>query len=133
MDYASLKLTHQVAVVLSAAGFFARGLGVLAGAAWVRGRIAHSLPHMVDTVLLGSALMMAWMLQLNPLSTPWLAAKIAGLLLYIGLGLLALRPGRSMAQRAAAWLAALLCLGWIVSVAMTKHPLGALRPLFGAL
>ena|GEM_PF-5957928 len=56
MDYLTLKTIHQTAVALSVAGFFARGLGALSGAAWVRGRIAQSLPHAVDSVLLLSAL-----------------------------------------------------------------------------
>ena len=128
MDYASLKLTHQVAVALSAAGFCARGLGAFAGASWVRGRAARVAPHVVDTVLLASALALAWALRLNPLTTPWLAAKIGGLLLYIALGMLALRPGRPIALRVAAWVVALAVLGWIVSVAVSKDPLGWLRP-----
>lgn len=128
MDYATLKLVHQTAVALSFSGFFARGLASLAGAAWVRGRAARTLPHVVDTVLLLSALTMAWMLRLTPAAAPWLVAKIAGLLLYIGLGMLALRPGRPRALRAAAWLAALLVFGWIVAVAMTKNPTIGWRP-----
>ena len=63
-------------------------------------------------------------LQLNPLSTPWLAAKIAGLLAYIGLGVVALRPQRPPAQRALAWIAALLCFAQIVAVAITKQASG---------
>lgn len=129
MDYATLKLTHQAAVGLSAAGFFARGIGVIAGAAWVRARAARLWPHVVDTVLLASALALAWALRLNPLTTPWLIAKIGGLLVYIALGMLALRPGRPLALRVAAWAAALTTLAWIVSVALTKDPLGWLRPL----
>jgi len=124
MDYAALKLVHQGAVALSIVGFFARGLGSLANAAWVRGRPARTLPHVVDTVLLGSAIALAWALQLNPLTTPWLAAKIAGLLAYIGLGLVALRPQRPLAQRALAWIAALLCFAQIVAVAITKQASG---------
>lgn len=129
MDYASLKLVHQGAVALSFAGFFARGLGGLQGATWVRGRTARSVPHVVDSVLLLSALALAWQLRLDPLATPWLLAKIVGLLAYIGLGVLALRPGRSRGQRAAAWLAALAVFGYIVSVAVTKHPAGPLALL----
>jgi uncharacterized membrane protein SirB2 len=129
MDYADWKLLHQGAVALSITGFIARGLGAFAGAAWVRGRAARTVPHAVDTVLLGSALVLAWMLRLTPGAAPWLVAKIAGLLLYIGLGMLALRPGRPLTLRIGAWLAALLCIGWIVSVALTKNPLGALRLL----
>jgi len=112
--------------VLSFAGFFARGVGALAGAAWVRGAVARRLPHVVDTVLLVSALLLAWMLRLAPGNAPWLVAKIVGLLLYIALGVVALRPGRPVGLRAAAWLAALLVFGWIVSVALTKNPLGFL-------
>lgn len=124
MDYATLKLVHQSAVTLSIIGFFARGWGSLAGAAWVRGHAARTLPHVVDTVLLGSAVGLAWLLQLNPLSTPWLAAKIIGLLAYIGLGMVALRPQRRPAQRTIAWVAALLCFAQIVAVAITKRASG---------
>ena len=129
MDYAALKLTHQVTVVLSVAGFALRGPAVFAGAAWARGRVARTLPHLVDTVLLGSALAMAWMLRLTPGNAPWLTAKIVGLLLYIALGMLALRPGRPLALRIAAWVAALCVVGWIASVALSKDALGALRLL----
>ena len=99
MDYAALKLLHQGTVVLSITGFVARGLGSFAGAAWVRSRAARTLPHAVDTVLLLSALALAWKLRLTPGAAPWLVAKIAGLLLYIVLGMLALRPGRPLALR----------------------------------
>lgn len=132
VDYAALKLTHHLTALLSVSGFFVRGIANFAGAAWARGRLARTLPHIVDTVLLTTALAMAWMLQLNPLTTPWLAAKIGGLLLYIALGMLALRPGRPLAIRVACWVAALLCFGWIVSVALTKNPVGALQMLAGA-
>lgn len=126
MDYATLKLIHQGAVVLSIAGFFARGAAALAGAAWVRGRVARTLPHAVDTVLLASAIGLAWLLQLNPLTTPWLAAKIAGLLAYIGLGMVALKPGRPLALRIVAWVAALLCFAQIVAIAISKQAMGLL-------
>ncbi len=126
MDYAALKLIHQGAVAISITGFFARGAGALAGAAWARGRVARTLPHLVDTVLLATAVALAWMLQMNPLTTPWLGAKIVGLLAYIGLGMVALKPGRPLAVRAAAWIAALLCFAQIVATAITKDPLGLL-------
>ena len=124
MDYFALKLIHQIAVTLSITGFVARGAASLAGAAWVRGRLARTLPHVIDTVLLGSAVALAWLLQLNPLSTPWLGAKIVGLLAYIGLGMVALKPGRAMALRAGAFVAALATFSWIVSVALSKNPAG---------
>ena len=129
MDYLVVKMIHQSAVALSLAGFFARGLGALREAAWVRGRLAKTVPHVVDSVLLLSALTLAWLLRLTPAAAPWLLAKIVGLLLYIALGMMALKPGRSLRVRAIAWVAALATFGWIVSVAITKNPLGFLASL----
>ncbi|MEO8057250.1 MAG: SirB2 family protein [Burkholderiales bacterium] len=124
MDYVVIKTVHQAAVALSVTGFFARGWGSLAGAEWTRGRVAKTLPHLIDTVLLTSALLLAWALGLTPAAAPWLTAKIVGLLVYIALGMLALRPGRPAPIRAAAWIAAMLTFAWIVSVAISKNPLG---------
>lgn len=124
MDYAAVKIIHQGAVVISIAGFFARGLGALRGARWVRERAARSLPHVVDTVLLASAIALAWMLRLSPLDAPWLLAKIIGLVLYIALGMLALKPGRPEPVRVTAFVAALVTFVYIVSVAVSKDPAG---------
>lgn len=124
MDYFTLKLIHQTAVALSFCGFVARGAGSLAGAAWVRGRAARSLPHLVDSVLLLSALTLAFMLRLDPVNAPWLLAKLTALMVYIGLGIVALRPSFPLRTRAIAWVAALLTFGYMVSAAITKSPLG---------
>ena len=126
MDYATLKLVHQAAVVLSISGFVVRGIAALAGAAWVRGRPARTLPHGVDTVLLLSAVAIAWLLRLNPIETPWLLAKIIGLLVYIGLGIVALRPGLPWRVRAVALVGAVLCFAQIAAMAITKSPAGML-------
>jgi uncharacterized membrane protein SirB2 len=126
MDYLVVKSIHHAAVALSFAGFFARGLASLRGARWVRGRAARSLPHVVDTVLLASAVTLAWTAAINPLHAPWLMAKIIGLLVYIGLGMVALRPAFAPALRLAAWLAALVTFAYIVSVAISKNVLGPL-------
>jgi uncharacterized membrane protein SirB2 len=124
MDYHALKVLHQTAVLLSFTGFLARGLGSLAGATWVDGRAAKTLPHIVDSVLLLSALALAFMLRLNPAATPWLLSKLIALVVYIGFGLLALRPRLSRASRTVAFAAALATFGYIVSVAITKQPAG---------
>ena len=127
MDYLALKLIHQSAVALSLSGFMIRGAACLSGAAWVKTRLAKTLPHIVDTVLLISALWLAWVLGATPANSPWLLAKILGLFVYIGLGIVALRAGLSKKVRASAWLAALGVAGWMVSVAITKMPMGCLR------
>jgi uncharacterized membrane protein SirB2 len=126
MDYATLKLVHQTSVVLSISGFVVRGVASLAGAAWLRHRLARTLPHVVDTVLLASALGLAWALRLNPLTTPWLLGKIALLIAYIGFGAVALRPTVPRHWRAAAFAAALLCFAQIVALAIAKQVAGLL-------
>ena len=123
MDYAIVKALHQVAVVLSIAGFIARGWGGLLGAGWVRSRLALRLPHVIDTVLLASALWLAWQLRLTPGNAPWLTAKIVGLIIYIALGVVALRPMLPLRLRVVAWFTALLTFAYIVAVAITKQPL----------
>jgi uncharacterized membrane protein SirB2 len=92
MDYGVVKLIHQSAVA-AVLGFLARGLGMLADSDWVRDRAARTLPHIVDTILLlsGVTLMAA---RLSPAAAPWLAANL-GLVVYIGLGTIALRRSRT--------------------------------------
>ena len=126
MDYSTLKLVHQSAVAISLAGFVARGAGLLAGAAWVRARMAKTLPHIVDTILIGSAIWLAWILRISPANAPWIAAKVAGLVVYIALGMVAFRFGRTPAIRSGAFALALLTFSYIVSVAITKDPRGFL-------
>jgi uncharacterized membrane protein SirB2 len=122
--FATAKLVHQGSVVFSLAGFFVRGAAAIGGAAWPSGKVAKTLSQLVDTVLLLSALTLVWMLRLTPANAPWLMAKLVGLIAYVGLGILALRPGRPLRIRAAAWVAALCTVAWMVSVAITKSPLG---------
>ena len=126
MDYLTVKLIHQSAVALSLTGFFVRGAASLSGATWVQSRMAKTLPHIIDTVLLLSALTLAWMLSLTPANAPWLMAKVVGLVAYVALGVIAMRPTRSRRVRVAAWLAAMATAGWIVSVAITKSAWGVL-------
>jgi uncharacterized membrane protein SirB2 len=119
----SLKVIHVSAVVASFTLFFLRGIWLLRGSPVMWQRWVRIAPHSVDTVLLLSAIALAWQLGVTPFNSPWLAAKIVALLVYIGLGMLAFRFARSQAQRFAAWLAALLVFGYIVAAAITHDPL----------
>lgn len=123
MNYLLLKTVHQTAVVMSFIGFAARGLGSLGGAGWVRHRAARTVPHVVDTVLLASAVALAVMSRQYPLVNGWLTAKVAGLLIYIGLGTVALKRGKTRRVRIAAWVAAQAVFFYIVAVALTRQPL----------
>ncbi len=130
MDYILVRNIHITAVGLSIAGFFIRFIGIQIGANWVRSKAARTLPHINDTVLLVSAITLAVLLHVNPLHQPWLIAKIVALLVYIGLGMLALKPHRHLAVRLTSGLLALVVFSYIVSVAITKQVAGWLTILF---
>jgi uncharacterized membrane protein SirB2 len=124
MGYLILKHLHVGCVVLSGAGFLLRGLWMLADSPLLQRRSVRIVPHVVDTVLLGSAIAMMLISQQYPFVSGWLTAKLAGLLLYIVCGTMALKRARSKPQRAAFLLAAVLSFAWIVSVALTRNALG---------
>lgn len=126
LDYQTLKAIHVGCVVASIAGFVARYLLMLADSPVLAARALRVVPHVVDTLLLASALAMAWQLSLNPLRELWLGAKIVALLAYIVLGAVALRRGRSRRARSLAGAAAILVFAYIVSVALTKSVYGPL-------
>jgi uncharacterized membrane protein SirB2 len=125
--YETLKWLHVTAVIVSGAGFAARAALMLAGAPLLQARFVRAAPHVVDTVLLAAALAMAIMARLSPLAYPWLAAKIGGLLVYIVLGAVALRYGRSRRSRVLALIGAALTFAYIVGTALTRNALWPLR------
>lgn len=131
MSYLILKHLHVTAVLLSGTGFFIRGLLMLSDSPLLGRRWLKVLPHVIDTVLLGSALTMAVISAQYPFVLPWLTAKVFGLLAYIVFGMMALKRGRTKAQRAGWFVAALAAFAYIVSVALTRDPRGLLA-LFGA-
>ena len=60
MSYLALKHLHVTCVVLSGLGFGLRGWWMITGSPLLQARLARVVPHVVDTLLLGSALVMAW-------------------------------------------------------------------------
>lgn len=121
--YLLAKYVHAGSVALSIAGFIARGALMVAGSPLLQARFVRVAPHVVDTVLLASAAWLAWELQQYPFVHGWLTAKVLGLLAYIVLGSIALRRGRTLAVRAAAFTGAIFAAGYVVAVALTKNPL----------
>ena len=130
MDYSLIKSVHVVTVTLSGLGFAVRFAGTALGADWVNTRLARTLPHINDTLLLFSAITLAVLLQANPLVHPWLLAKILALLVYIGFGMIALNASRPRSVRLSSGVAALIVFGYIVSVALSKQPAGLSKWMF---
>lgn len=126
MQYFAAHHAHVTFVVTSILLFVLRGGLMLADSPALAKPLLRVLPHVVDTLLLASALWLVSVMHLPFLQTPWLMAKVAGLVVYIVLGSVALRRGRSRRQRVTAFALALLTVAWIVSVAVLHHPAGFL-------
>jgi len=118
-----LKYIHVTCVTLSYSLFFLRGVWMLRDSPLLQQRWVRIAPHIVDSLLLASAIALAWQLGISPLSAPWLAAKILGLLVYIVIGTIALKRGKTKRIRLFAWLIAQVVFFYIVSVAVTHDPL----------
>jgi uncharacterized membrane protein SirB2 len=125
--YTALKYAHVSCVVLSGTGFLLRGLWMMQASPMLARRWVRVLPHVVDTMLLASAIALAVVSGQYPLVHGWLTAKVFGLVAYIVLGTIALKRGRTPGIRIAAFCGALLVFAYIVAVAITKSPV----PLVG--
>lgn len=122
--YSALKLVHVGSVVVSGLGFLLRYVLIRHGSATAQTRAFRTVPHVVDTLLLVSGVSLAALARIDPLSSGWLAAKIIGLIAYIVAGSVALRgPPRT---RPVALTIAVAAFVYIVTVALTKQPLGLL-------
>ena len=96
---------------------------MLADSPLLQRRLVKSVPHVVDTALLFSAITLAVMSSQYPLAQAWLSAKVIALLAYIVLGTIALKRGSSKRIRIAAFIGAVLVFSYIVCVAVTKNPI----------
>lgn len=121
MDYSLLRTLHIATVHLTLILFLLRGFWMLTDSALLQARWTRIVPHVNDSLLLFAAIAMLFVGGLNPLDQPWLLAKIIGLLVYIGLGTVALKRGKTKAVRITALVAALAVFGYILAVALTKQ------------
>lgn len=129
--YLSVRSLHIFAVLLSGGLFFLRGAGLLLGHSWPKASLVRYSTYLVDTTLLAAAVALMLMLRVYPLVNSWLTIKVVCLVLYIALGIMAFREGRTQMARTLFWLAALAVYGFIISVARAHHPLGFFANLAG--
>ncbi len=124
--YTLLKGIHLACAALTFVSFSVRGMWMLAGSALLERRSVRIVPHVIDALLLASAIGLMLIVRQYPGTHGWLSAKVLALVLYIVLGSVALRRGRTLAVRAGAFIAALAAFAYIVAVALTRNAL----PLF---
>jgi uncharacterized membrane protein SirB2 len=122
--YLPIKQVHVSAVLLSGGLFFMRGLLLLYGKQWAMAAPLRYLSYSIDTVLLTAALMLATMLPGAVFANGWLTVKLTLLLVYIILGSLALKRGRSFRTRCICFAGAIIVYGYMLSVAIKHQPWG---------
>ena len=118
-----VKAIHVVTALISISGFTVRGIWMLMDSPRLRAKWVKVVPHINDTLLLVSAIILAVQMSQVPFVHGWLTAKVLGLLVYIGLGMVALRFGKTKPVKALAFLSAIAVFVYIVLVALTKNPL----------
>jgi uncharacterized membrane protein SirB2 len=124
--YVAIRSVHIACAVLTISLFTARGMLMLAGSPLHAHPALRWTPIAIDTVLLTTALMLMNIIHQYPITAPWLTAKIGLLIVYMVLGSVALRYGRTRRIRVAALLAAVATVAFLVTVARTHQPLGFL-------
>jgi uncharacterized membrane protein SirB2 len=128
--YSQIKAIHIGSVAASGILFLVRGAALnLFEATWIRILPLRILSWTIDTVLLTAAVLLTTIVQQYPFVHAWLTVKVLLLVVYIGLGTVALRPRFERRRRIIFLAAALAVFGFIVTVARTHHPLGLLAAL----
>ena len=127
--YPQIRFVHIACVIASGLLFALRGTLMLAGVRGYNHIALRALSWSIDTTLLTAALMLATILHQYPFVHAWLTVKVLLLVVYVGLGTLALKRGSTRARRGLWFAAALAVYLTIVSVARAHHPLGFLHTL----
>lgn len=122
--YLPLRHAHITCAFLSIALFALRGGLMVAESPLLGGRVLRILPHVVDTVLLATALVLTTIVHQYPFVNGWLTMKVLLLVAYVVLGSVALRRGRTKRGRIVAFVAALATVAFLVTVARAHDPLG---------
>ncbi|HSN70974.1 MAG TPA: SirB2 family protein [Steroidobacteraceae bacterium] len=122
--YVAIRNVHVYSVLTSLSLFAFRGGLMLVDSALLRTAFLRYAPHVVDTVLLTSALMLTTIIHQYPFVNAWLTVKVLALVAYIVLGSIAIKRGRTKRTRIVAFAAALLVFGFIYTVARAHDPLG---------
>lgn len=122
--YSEIKVVHVGAVGLSLALFLLRTGWMLAGSPQLQRRWVRVVPHIVDTILLASAIALVLIINQYPFVHAWLTAKLLALVVYILLGSIGLKYGHTRGGRALACAAAVVVFGYIVTVAIAHSAWG---------
>lgn len=115
-----IKMIHMSTALISISLFLLRGFWVLRGSSMMTKKWVKIVPHVNDTILLVTAIILAMMIQQYPFVDAWLTAKFVALLVYIVLGMFALKRAKEMKNKILFFVLALMMFSYIVGVALNR-------------
>ena len=116
-----LKNIHLISVGISFIYFLIRGYWMLAESRWLQRQMwARVIPDAIDTALLTSGVFLVLLTDQYPTEQAWLAAKLIALLVYIVLGSVAIKRGKTLRVRLVSFTLACLTYIYILGVAMQR-------------
>jgi len=115
-----IKSIHVICALLSISGFIYRGILKLTSPEKLAQKWLKITPHIIDTVLLASAIYLVFAMQYYPSLFNWVTVKIIALVLYIVLGLFTLRFCKTRTGIIISFTLAISMFTYIVFVARTK-------------
>ncbi|NVJ60090.1 MAG: SirB2 family protein [Gammaproteobacteria bacterium] len=118
--YPIAKHLHMTFAGLSLLGFIIRGYWMISGSKLLHAKPVKIIPHIVDTVLLASAVVLVVVTGLYPLKVDWVTLKLLLLVAYIILGTFALKRGKTKKTKIISFVAALITFFAIYGLAMHK-------------
>jgi len=121
--YMIVKHSHLTLMLLSVSFLIIRVLASTQNAQWLQQKWAKIAPHIIDTLLLISAIILMTLISQYPIVDHWVSAKVVALIAYIGLGTLAFKGNKSALTKIFFLLLALTVIGYMIAVAVTKHAL----------
>jgi len=126
--YPQIRYVHILAVTLSGCLFAVRGLAVLMGMRWPLWGPVRYLSWTIDTVLLTAALMLLTILPGALFANGWLTLKLLLVVVYVVLGVFALKRASTRRRKAVFYVLALATFLVIVGIARMHNPWGWLLP-----
>ena len=115
-----IKLIHMSTAFISISLFLLRGFWVYRNSTMMNKKWVKIVPHVNDTVLLITAIILSLSIQQYPFTDSWLTAKFTALIIYIVLGMFALKRAKELKNKVIFFILSLLMFGYIVGVALTR-------------
>jgi len=120
--YLPIRQLHMSLALISLMGFVIRAWWAIRGSTMLEQRWVKIAPHIIDTLLLTTAVLLMIILRQHPGSQSWIAAKLVALVFYIGFGTLAIKRAPTPASKAIFLGLAIATFGYIIGVAIAHHP-----------